>query len=109
MVSVSPSAKKIWGIRLGLLFPYAFAMYKNYGYTIENDRVIITKGIFFKKQTVVLYKSVEYTGVFQSPLQQHYNVYTVFFYMAGKVELLSNVDYCVYKKIRNVMFNVESV
>lgn len=109
MTNVSPLAKKIWGLRLGLLFPYAFAMYKNYGYKIENDRVIIEKGVFIKKQSVIFYKSVEYTGVLQTPLQRYYEVYTMFFYMAGKVEILSNINFDVYQKIRNVMFNVESV
>ncbi len=100
MEKVSPKAKKIWGIRLLLFFPYAFVMYRYYRYKISDNAITILKGFFIRRSYFIPKSSVEFTELFQSPLQKHYKVYTLYFHLAGSVKSISNLEIEEIRKIR---------
>lgn len=81
-----------------------FFIYKLNGYEIKEEEIIISKGVFIRREAVIPIKRIEHVETFKGPIQMLFKQGTVRIYTSGSQDFiigLSEEDaYLVFKKIR---------
>ncbi len=66
-------------------------VYKLYGYEINNDYLVIKKGVIFRKNAYIPIKRIQHIEKFQGPIQTMFKLTTVIIYTAGSNEFIVGV------------------
>lgn len=76
-------------------FVLPFYIYKLYGYEVNEDEIIIHRGIIFRQKIIVPIKRIQHVQKNQGPIQTLFKINTVSIFTAGSVVFingLSNLD-----------------
>lgn len=69
-----------------------FYTYKLYGYNINDEEVVIQKGVVFKKTIVIQIKRIQHVEKLQGPIQMLFKQASVVIYTAGSVEVVMGLN-----------------
>lgn len=76
-------------------FVLPFYIYKLYGYEVNEDEIIIHRGIIFRQKIIVPIKRIQHVQKSQGPIQTLFKINTVSIFTAGSavfINGLSNLD-----------------
>lgn len=69
-----------------------FYTYKLYGYCINDEEVVIQKGVLFKKTIVIKIKRIQHVEKLQGPIQMLFKQASITVYTAGSVEVIMGLN-----------------
>lgn len=72
-----------------------FYIYKLYGYEVNEDEIIIHKGVIFRQKIILPVKRIQHIEKLQGPIQTLFKINTVSIFTAGSssfINGLSNID-----------------
>ncbi len=72
-------------------FILPFYIYRFNGYQINNDHVIVQRGVLFRRNIVIPIKRIQHIEKFQGPLQMLFRITTVLIFTAGSNVLIIGI------------------
>jgi len=103
--------KSILIIALGILdlflvifnFILPFFIYRLYGYQIEENHVVIYKGVMFRRQLIVPIKRIQHLEKYQGPIQTLFHISSIIIFTAGSNVMIVGVPSdCVDSLIESI-------
>lgn len=77
---------------LALLIVFPYLSYKNYRYSIDQDKIVCIKGVIFINKDIVPVKRVQHIEIIRGPIMRAYGLSSIAIHTAGSLMILTGLD-----------------